>query len=144
MPHVASSNPQVAERLQAALDEEGLGVQTLARRIAAESGGEVQSWRSQLNRIRRGQQPERRTAVRIARALRRPDDYLFAPGPLDPQAFSMALLGQVVLLLEQEDGLAEQHPDLLLGLAKVLRDLAGRLEAAALHRAADTPPHRHG
>jgi hypothetical protein len=75
MPHVASGGT-VAELLRRALDDDALGVRTLARRIADETGDNMESWRSQLHRILKGQEPERQTAITIARSLRLPDDYL--------------------------------------------------------------------
>lgn len=121
------------------MDEQGLRLRTLARLIVEESGGEIDSWRSQLYRIRdKGQQPDRQTAIKIARALGKPDGYLVQD---DDPKFATALLGQLVDLLEREPALRQVRPDLLRELAAQLRDLATRLEAlAAADQSAELPP----
>lgn len=142
MPHVASSGA-VALLLKHAMDEQMLGVRTLARKLFDENEGgpRVESWRGQIYRILDGQQPERPTAIKIARALGKPDGYLVQDD--DPQ-FATALLGQLVILLEREPTFRQMRPDLLRELAAQLRDLATRLEAlAAGDQAAASPPAPH-
>jgi hypothetical protein len=75
----------VAELLQDALDEQRLGIRTLARKIADENGGKVESWRAQIYKILRGQEPERFTAIKIATALGKDELYLVTEGPPEPK-----------------------------------------------------------
>lgn len=141
MPHVASGGA-VSVLLQAAMDERGFHKRTLARKLAEENGGTVDSWRSQVVRILAGQQPRRDTVVKLARALDKPDDYLVEDA--DPK-FSTALLGQLVLLMERGPEFRRMRPDLLRELAAEMHDLAARLEAlAASSQDAETPPGPHG
>jgi hypothetical protein len=80
-------NGPAAELLQDALDEQALGIRTLARKIASDNGGKVESWRAQIYKILGGQSPERFTAIKIARALGKDELYLVVNGdsPPDPK-----------------------------------------------------------
>lgn len=98
-------NGPVAELLQDALDEGPWQIRTLARKIAAEQDGKVDSWRAQIYKILGGQQPERATAIRIAKALGKDPMYLVVENGAEPKPLTVRELA--AMLRETRERVAE-------------------------------------
>jgi hypothetical protein len=105
------------------------GRRTLARALAEEHGGEIDSWRTQVYRILDGDtaSPQPDTSAAFAKVLGQPEDFLIVP----PHIYSESLIGQFA-----EDLLAAEDPAALLPeverLIAAWREGLSALEAAAL------------
>lgn len=75
--------PTVAERLRAAIDAKEIPVRALARKLAGVNATDkqVEVWRRSLNKYLDGTVPSRPRAIKIARTLGKPDDYLIVSRP---------------------------------------------------------------
>lgn len=127
----------IGDLLRQSLDEAGLSDQGFARLLAAQHGGTVQGWRSQVYRmLNKGQVPQRETAMNMAATLGK-DPLFFIPEP-DPDIIDATLLSRLVTSLEQNPQEAKTWAPLLEELAAQLGEMAFRLRQVAAQQDANS------
>lgn len=128
---------EIGDLLQQILDAQGLSDRGFAAILEKRYGGTLESHRSQVSRILKGQVPRRATAIRFAEALGKPQDF-FLPEP-DAEVVDAALLSRIVTLLERDPGAAQNElAPLLREVADQLSELSFRLRRATEQQDADS------
>lgn len=136
MLHVARS-AEIGELLQQVLDDKGLSDRAFAKMLMQRNGGTLESHRSQVGRILKGQIPRRRTAIAYAEALGMTRDF-FLPEP-DAQVVDAALLSRLIELLEENPEAAQgELAPLLQELADQFAEMSFRLRRATVRQDADS------